>query len=123
VLASTVISPPNIPRHVTPHLASIHLSVYVLYFIASVALAYSISIPGSGISFENNFDLKGALKSALGGGAAGAMAMVLQVVTLMWIRTAMNYQYRYGGTFTGTLKKLWHEGGIRRFYAGLGPAL
>jgi hypothetical protein len=91
--------------------------------VASLALAYSISIPGSGISFANNFDLKGALKSAIGGGVAGALAMFFQVVTLMWIRTTMNYQYRYGGTFLGTLKRLWHEGGVRRFYAGLVAAL
>ena len=122
-LASTVISPPRLPRLITPHLASIHLSVYLLYFVSSIALAYSILTPGNGISFENNFDVKGALKSALGGGLAGAAAMVLQVLTLMWIRTTMNYQYRYGGTFTGTLGKLWHEGGIRRFYAGLWAAL
>ncbi|KAG7530442.1 hypothetical protein FFLO_05041 [Filobasidium floriforme] len=123
VLASTVISPPRLPAHLNAHLASVYLSVYALYFVSSVALAYSILIPGTGISFENNFDVKGALKSALGGGVAGAAAMVLQVLTLMWIRTTMNYQYRYGGTFVETLKKLWHEGGIKRFYAGLWAAL
>lgn len=122
-MASTVISPPRLPAHLNAHLASVYLSVYALYFVSSVALAYSILIPGTGISFENNFDVKGALKSALGGGVAGAAAMVLQVLTLMWIRTTMNYQYRYGGTFVETLKKLWHEGGIRRFYAGLWAAL
>jgi hypothetical protein len=106
-----------------PHLASVYFSVYALYFISSIALAYSILTPGTGISFENNFDVKGALKSALGGGLAGAAAMVLQVLTLMWIRTTMNYQYRYGGTFTETLGKLWNEGGVRRFYAGLWAAL
>jgi hypothetical protein len=123
VLASIVISPPNLPRNLTPHLSSIHLSAYFVYFLTSLALAYSISIPGSGISFENDFDVKGALKSALGGGIAGALAMILQVVLLMWIRTAMNYQYRYGGTFLDTLRKLWREGGVYRFYAGLGAAL
>ena len=40
--------------------------------------------------------LRKAGKRALGGGAAGALAMVVQVSSLMWIRTIMNYQYRYG---------------------------
>jgi len=35
----------------------------------------------------------------------------------------MNYQYRYGITTTGALKKLYSEGGIPRFYRGLLPAL
>ena len=35
------------------------------------------------------FDWKGALKKAAGGGIAGAMAMVIQVVTLMPLRTIM----------------------------------
>jgi len=35
-----------------------------------------------------------ASKKALGGGKAGAAAAVVQVCSLMWLRTAMNYQYR-----------------------------
>jgi hypothetical protein len=34
---------------------------------------------------------------AFRGGTAGATAMVLQVGSLMWLRTTMNYQYRHGG--------------------------
>ena len=30
------------------------------------------------------------------GGIPGMVAMVLQVLLLMWMRTAINYQYRYG---------------------------
>merc|ERR1719400_2668555 len=44
--------------------------------------------------------------------------MGINVCTLMWIRTTMNYQYRYG-----TTTKVWREGGIPRFYRGLAPAL
>ncbi|GAA6047612.1 hypothetical protein JCM3770_001588 [Rhodotorula araucariae] len=69
------------------------------------------------------FDWKGALKKAGGGGLAGAMAMLVQVLTLMPLRTMMNYQYRYGTTTTEAAKKLHDEGGYGRFYAGLGPAL
>jgi hypothetical protein len=67
--------------------------------------------------------LKAAGYRALGGGAAGATAMVLQVTTLMWLRTTMNYQYRYGTSTMDALKSLYKEGGIVRFYRGVGPAL
>eukprot|EP00397_Hematodinium_sp_SG-2012_P017464 GEMP01017860.1.p1 GENE.GEMP01017860.1~~GEMP01017860.1.p1 ORF type:complete len:483 (+),score=75.33 GEMP01017860.1:154-1602(+) len=62
-------------------------------------------------------------KRALGGGIAGAMAMVVQVSSLMWMRTTMNYQYRYGTSTTEALKTLYADGGIRRFYRGIGPAM
>lgn len=35
----------------------------------------------------------------------------------------MNYQYRYGGTTTNALEKLWEQGGLPRFYQGIGFAL
>ncbi|CAM9683199.1 unnamed protein product, partial [Ectocarpus sp. 12 AP-2014] len=35
---------------------------------------------------------------ALGGGASGAAAAVVQVLSLMWLRTTMNYQYKNGGS-------------------------
>ena len=67
--------------------------------------------------------LEKSLDKAFKGGMAGSTAMVLQVGSLMWLRTTMNYQYRYGTTFYGTLNKLYKDGGIRRFYKGIGPAL
>ncbi|KAG9122178.1 hypothetical protein FRC07_001557 [Ceratobasidium sp. 392] len=69
------------------------------------------------------FDLKGALKKALGGGLSGAAAMVLQVATLMPLRTIMNYQYRFGTSFTTATRTLFQDGGIRRYYRGVGAAL
>jgi len=63
--------------------------------------------------------LEKASKKALGGGRAGASAAVVQVCSLMWLRTAMNYQYRYGGNLWTSLQKLYAEGGIPRFYQGL----
>lgn len=51
------------------------------------------------------------------------VAMGLQVLTLMWLRTTMNYQYRYGTTTMEALRTLWSQGGIPRFYQGLTPAL
>lgn len=40
-----------------------------------------------------------SLKKAFKGGIAGSSAMALQVGSLMWLRTTMNYQYRYGTPF------------------------
>jgi len=64
-----------------------------------------------------------ASKKALSGGLAGMGAQAINVVTLMWMRTIMNYQYRYGGGLVETTKKLYAEGGIPRFYRGLAPGL
>merc|ERR1711988_331590 len=41
----------------------------------------------------------------------------------MWLRTTMNYQYRYGGTAKNALTTLYAQGGIPRFYRGIAPAL
>jgi hypothetical protein len=64
-----------------------------------------------------------ASKKALSGGIAGMAAQAINVLALMWMRTIMNYQYRYGGELVPTIKKLYAEGGIPRFYRGLAPAL
>ena len=82
---------------------------------------------------------------ALGGGLSGAAAMVLQVLLLMVLispffcfhclnqlpglssfqplRTIMNYQYRFGTSFTTATKTLYQDGGFGRYYQGLGAAL
>ena len=62
-------------------------------------------------------------KKSLKSGLNGASAMMIQVGTLMWMRTIMNYQYRYGGTIAQTASQLYKDGGIRRFYRGVGAAL
>merc|ERR1719424_264418 len=64
-----------------------------------------------------------ASKKALAGGMAGAAAQGINVLTMMWMRTIMNYQYRFGGDMTSVVKKLYAEGGVPRFYRGLAPAL
>jgi len=69
------------------------------------------------------FDWEKALMSALGGGLSGAAAMVLQVLTLMPLRTVMNYQYRYGTTTTQAIHTLYQDGGWTRYYQGLAAAL
>ncbi|CAM9490651.1 unnamed protein product, partial [Ectocarpus sp. 13 AM-2016] len=62
---------------------------------------------------------------ALGGGASGAAAAVVQVLSLMWLRTTMNYQARYknGGSTKDALQTLWEEGGVARLYRGVSFAL
>lgn len=64
-----------------------------------------------------------AAKRGIGGGIPGALAGVVQVLTLMWLRTIINYQARYGATFWATLTTLYNDGGVSRFYRGLGFAL
>jgi len=60
---------------------------------------------------------------ALRGGLPGAAAMGIQVTTLLWLRTTMNYQYRHGLSTGAALRTLYAEGGVRRFYRGFAPAL
>ena len=56
-------------------------------------------------------------------GKAGFKAMTIQVCTLMWLRTIMNYQYKNNTSIRETVRILYGQGGIRRFYSGLAPAL
>ena len=76
---------------------------------------------------QEMYDIKTVLdksiKRASGGGVSGAAAMGCQVMSLMWLRTTMNYQYRFGTNTSTAIKHLYKDGGIRRFYRGVGPAL
>jgi len=67
--------------------------------------------------------LQQSAKKAISGGKAGATASIFQVLSLMWLRTSMNYQYRYGGTLGSSLSSLYEEGGVGRLYQGLPFAL
>ena len=64
-----------------------------------------------------------AFGSAFRGGIPGLIAMAVQVLALMWMRTLVNYQYSKGGSFGEAFTALYAEGGIPRFYNGLLPAL
>jgi len=64
------------------------------------------------------------LTKAVGGGLSGASAGVVQVLSLMWLRTAMNYEYSNGGNSTvATVRSLYAEGGVPRLYRGVRYAL
>lgn len=67
--------------------------------------------------------LRSSTSQALCGGVAGASAMALQITSLMWLRTIMNFQYRYGMTMREAMRNLYAQGGLPRFYRGIGPAL
>ena len=66
---------------------------------------------------------KKALNKSFNVGLAGYGAMTFQVGSLMWLRTTMNYQFKNGGGTIQTLKSLYREGGIPRFYRGVSFAL
>lgn len=70
---------------------------------------------------ESTFDR--AKKRAFRGGLTGAAAQGVNVLALMWMRTTMNFQMANGGTMVQTIKLLYKEGGVPRFYRGLVPAL
>lgn len=67
--------------------------------------------------------LEESKNKALRGGISGFSAMVVQVTSLIWLRTTMNYQYRYGTSTITAMKYLYKDGGIPRFYKGYMPAL
>lgn len=51
----------------------------------------------------------------------GATTMSINACTLIWLRTTINYQYRYGTTTTTTFRILYADGGIH--YRGILPVL
>lgn len=72
--------------------------------------------------------ISNAKGKALRGGLAGGAAMVINVCTLMWMRTTINFQYKYGMSTTQALKHIYNDGGrgisgVLRFYRGITPAL
>jgi Mitochondrial carrier protein len=67
--------------------------------------------------------LKKAARKGLGGGVPGFLAGIVQVLSLMWLRTIINYQCRYGTSFIEALNTLYKQGGITRLYRGMGFAL
>lgn len=62
-----------------------------------------------------------AVAKAVKSGSAGFVAGTMQVMAFMWLRTIMNYQYKFGGSLTEVFAKLYAEGGIARLYQGLFP--
>ena len=67
--------------------------------------------------------LKQITDEAFTTGLLGMAAMSVQVSSLMWLRTTLNYQYRYGGTMQQTIQHLYKDGGLLRFYRGYSAAI
>jgi len=88
---------------------------------STITTSAAASAPADAVDWQAI--LQKASKKALGGGKAGALAAAVQVLSLMWLRTSMNRQYRYGGNLQSSLKALWEEGRIPRLYQGLPFAL
>lgn len=63
------------------------------------------------------------LAKAVSSSVSAAKGALGQVTILMWTRTAMNYQYKFGGTFGESISALVKEGGVGRLYSGIGFAL
>ena len=61
-----------------------------------------------------------SLDRAFRGGVSGGIAMAINICTLMPLRTAVNYQYRYGKSLSASMSELYSQGGFHRFYKGLG---
>ena len=63
-------------------------------------------------------EINDIINKSIKNGLSGGSAMVFQVSTLMWLRTTMNYQFKNGGGTLDTIKLLYKEGGVPRFYRG-----
>ena len=101
-----------------------------LLFVALVALggAAFVLLPPHATAATlaaagNKSPLDLALAKAFRGGVGGVAGGFVQVLTFMWLRTAMNYQYANGGNLQDALASLWRDGGIRRLYQGWNFAL
>lgn len=93
---------------------------------AALAVTFAVVLavwPTAADADGGSLDMSGiwqkALNSAAKGGAAGLVAGFLQVLSFMWLRTAMNYQYASGGSLSMALSTLWEQGGISRLYQGV----
>merc|ERR1719413_159526 len=100
--------------------AVVGVAVSLLIFILSSFTAMAVASTGAE-SVSVAEAIKSAFVKAWISGRGGFLAGVCQVVAFMWLRTAMNYQYKNGGSLPATLSILWAEGGIGRLYKGLLP--
>ena len=101
--------------------------------VALVAVAVGYTLGAAGITPRSLWLTPGALAAnpivrtatakTFRGGLSGALAGVLQVLSLMWLRTVMNYQYRNGGSTGAAVRALWAEGKLPRFYRGVQYAI
>lgn len=96
---------------------------FAVYGIMGNASEAGAQMTAGGVTPDLSTIWEKAMSSAAKGGVAGLVAGVLQVLSFMWLRTAMNYQYVTGGSLKTALSSLWEEGGIRRLYQGVQLAI
>ncbi len=83
---------------------------------ACILIDYYSPVSTSIVAVCKSFFLRCLLEQrAAEGGLAGAAAMAINVTSLMWIRTAINYQYRYGTSTREAFQKLYKDGGVLRY--------
>ncbi|EJU02257.1 mitochondrial carrier [Dacryopinax primogenitus] len=116
------VNPEDLPGHVPPEEQRRRLIWWLIFWLVFSSFT-TVCVVLAIVKGGAKFDFMGSLKKAIGGGVSGAAAMVIQVLTLMPLRTIMNFQYRFGGTMFSSSKELWREGGVTRYYAGLTAAL
>jgi hypothetical protein len=97
-------------------------STFLLVMLLSIMGACTFFFTVFGTAEETRI-ASTAVQKGLRAGLPGGVAMMLQVVLFMWMRTIVNYQYRHGGGVRDTVSRLWRDGGVPRFYRGLLPAL
>lgn len=88
--------------------------------IASTSSPHLSNNTASGVPLTQ-VPLQTALTKALRSATAGFVAGAMQVLAFMWLRTAMNYQCKFGGSLMVVLRILYKEGGVVRLYQGLLP--
>ena len=74
-------------------------------------------------SFKGRYSIKRIFQTAFSSGSSSAVAGSVQVLSLMWLKTIVNYQYRYGGSISKAVTELYNQGGLSRFYRGLSFAI
>jgi hypothetical protein len=80
-----------------PNISTIESSTTITTLASNNLNAVATATTASPITtIDTRAIIEKAAKKALGGGKAGAAAAVVQVLSLMWLRTCMNYQYRFG---------------------------
>lgn len=113
-------SAPLLPTHVQPSSRCLFRRIG-----ARVALGCGALCVLSFACSSATAGLAGAiLGEAARSGLAGAGAMVINVACFMWLRTVMNYQQAHAApSIAAVVRHLHREGGVRRFYRGVVPAL
>jgi len=90
---------------------------------ARSTLDVALVAAASSLQTSSPSPLSSALRKSFRQGLQGGFAGFVQVITTMWLRTTVTYQYAYGVTLQQALTELYSQGGIARFYRGVTYAI